>query len=387
METSAGSFRGRLKALSIADILAFLRTLNRRGLLTATAGGASVDLYLRDGRVVHAASTRESDRLSEVLLRWGLIARAQHAEAMRRAASGERLGTALLSSGALTPRGLMEARRRHVRQIALSLFEWDDGEFTFIESEEPPDDGITVDLDILDLVVDGIRSVRDAGLFRRRLPSPEWVFAPIPEEDLRRPVDLEPQETYVLGLVDGRRDVRTITSLSEFPEEESLRVLFLLFAIGYLRMEPSASERWDAPPVESLGPIVRHYNELFGRVHRYFMKQAGPISEHLLDKALREMQGRHPVLLGGARPGGDGTIDCDLVLDNLRGIAAARRREALVDGLNELLYGQLLVLRKTLGAEHERRVLRSFGRLRPPSVPPSTAGWPRAPGSRARGTP
>ena len=35
-------------------------------------------------------------------------------------------------------------------------------------------------------------------------------------------------------------------------------------------------------------------------------------------------------------------------------------REALIQGLNELLYAELLVLRKTLGSDHEGRVLRSF---------------------------
>ena len=102
-------FRGRLKALSCADILDFLRVLNRRGLLSFTIAGAAIGLYLRDGRIVHASSTRASDRLSDLLVRWGLITREQYDLVMRRAAAGEKIGKALVDCGGLAPRDLEEA--------------------------------------------------------------------------------------------------------------------------------------------------------------------------------------------------------------------------------------------------------------------------------------
>jgi len=68
-------FRGRLKALSCADILEFLRVLNRRGLLSFASEGASIGLYLRRDKVVHATSSRAADRLSELFVRGGLITR------------------------------------------------------------------------------------------------------------------------------------------------------------------------------------------------------------------------------------------------------------------------------------------------------------------------
>jgi len=116
-------FRGRLKALSCADVLEFLRVLDRRGLLSFASEGASIGLYLRRGRLVHATSTRDGDRLSELVVQAGLITPAQCEDAMRRAAAGEKIGRALLLAGGLSPRTLMEARRRQVRQIATSLFE------------------------------------------------------------------------------------------------------------------------------------------------------------------------------------------------------------------------------------------------------------------------
>ncbi len=375
MAPSIGSFRGRLKALSIADVLEFLRGLNRQGLLSVTSEGAVIGLYLAGGRVVHATSTRDADRLTELLLRWGRITPEQHEETMRRLAAGERLGKALVAGGGLTPRDLVEARLRQATQIGMSLFEWDSGEFVFTEGDEPHDEGIAVELPIGDLVVQGIRSVRNLRLFRERLPSSDWVFEPIPLPGRKTAMALEPHEEYILHLVDGHRTVGAIAGLSEFPDLETLRVLFLLFLIGYTKMkaQPVSEDLKEDAPGEAVPHIVRRYNGMFGHVYRYLMREVGPISDHLLARSLREMQAAHPVLFSRAALGGDGTLDDALLQENLRGFGEGRQRDALVQGLNEFLYSELLVLRRTLGPEHERRVLRTF-REAPPGGERETEG-------------
>ncbi len=346
------------------EVLGFLRGLNRKGLLACSSQGTEICLHLRDGNVVQAASTRAADRLSELLLRAELVTEAQLDEAMWRAAGGERIGKALVAAGVLAPRGLLEARLKQARQIGLSLFEWTSGQFVFLEGEDPPGEAPPVDLGILDLIVDGIRSVRTPGLFRERMPSPDWILEALPSGERRSVVPLEPQEEYVLQLVDGARTVGAINAISDFPDLETLRVLFLLLSIGYLKMKAlPAHEGADDALEDEVGSILGRYNAMLGQVHQYFLRAVGPISEDLLARALREMQEGHPVLLSGAVLGGDGTVDGDVLRENLRGLPGASRRDELVQGLNELLYSELLILRRTLGVEHEARVLRA---LRPP---------------------
>jgi len=355
------TFRGRLKALSLADILEFLRVLNRKGLLTVTTEGTTINLYLRSGAVVTGDSTRASDRLTELLLRWGRLNREQYEDTMRRAAGGERIGKALIAGGHLTPRDLMEARLRQVKLIALSLFEWESGEFVFVEGEECHDSGLEVHLPITDLIVEGIRSLRAPSLFKRRMPSPDWVLEPIPEVDRKTEVALESHEESVLRLVDGVRSIGEIAEISEFPELETLRVLFLLLSIGYMKAKAQAGpDAEDEAARQEIFGIVEGYNRMFGQVYQYLMREVGPISEHLLLKSLHELEGAYPVLFNHATLGGDGTMDSALLQENLSRLGATPKRELLVQGLNELLYAELLILRKTLGAEHEGRILKAF---------------------------
>jgi hypothetical protein len=354
-------FRGRLKALSCADILDFLRVLNRRGLLSLSCEGAAVGLYLRDGRIVQANSSRDSDRLPELLIRWGLITSEQHDQVMRRAAAGERVATALVDGGALSPRDLMEARRRRVAQIAVSLFEWEEGEFAFAEGEAPADEGVELGLSIDSVLLEGIRSVRNTALFRRRMPFDDWIFEPIPGAEARPGVGLDPHEIHVLRLVDGTRSLGEIGGLSEFGKPEALRTLFLLFILGCLRVKgPIQAESVSPAPSDGLDGLLARYNDMFGLVYQCLMKEVGPISDHLLGRVLRDLEGSHPGLFHRASLGGDGTLDEGLMRRNLQALAGQPQRAALIAGLNELLYGELLVLRKTLGAQHEGRILRAF---------------------------
>jgi hypothetical protein len=365
-------FRGTLRPLSLVDLLEFLRGLNRPGLLSIGAEGTGVGLYLRGGSVVQATSTRDGDRLGARLLRSGRITPDQHDEALRLAAGGERMGRALAAAADLSPRELMEARVRQVRDIALSLFEWTAGEFAFIEGEEFPDPALEVDVPIVDLVVEGIRSLKTAALFALRLPSDDWVPAPIPEAERKTRVRLEPPEELVLRLADGARTVGEIASRAEFPDREARRALFLLLAIGHLRMRPRTDGLEEAPDAGEVEGLVDRYNGMFGRVHAHLMREVGPISADLLSKTLHDIEAAHPRLFGGTALGGDGTVDAAQIRDNLGRVAGRKRRDLLVQGLNELLYAELLVVRRTLGPEHEGRLLKAF---RGAADAPAAGGW------------
>jgi uncharacterized protein DUF4388 len=357
-------FRGRLKALGCADVLEFLRVLNRRGLLTFVSESASIGLYLRAQDVVHATSTRAADRLSELLVRWDLITREQCDLALRRVAAGEKLGRALLEEGGLTLRALLEARRRQAGQISASVFEWEEGEFVFHEGESPPDSETEVELPIRETILEGIRSVRNVALFRRRMPFDDWVFEPLSAEADGAPFALDPHELHVLHLVDGTRSLGQIGALSEFGPDETLRALFLLFVTGRTKMRAGVARDAAEEGVDGLEEILERYNGMFGLVYQYFMKEVGPISEHLLARSVQEMSETHAALFHHTSLGGDGTVNTVVLRENLASLAGGRRRDALIQGLNELLYAELLVLKRTLGPEHEGRVLRALRDIR-----------------------
>ena len=331
MPTVDSPFRGRLRTLSIADILTFLRDLNRKGFLSLSTGGTTIGLYLGGTEIVHATSTREADRLPD-------------------------------ANGAMTPSALIEARLRLVKQIMLPVFQWTDGDFIFQEGEEPPKGEIALSLPILDLVMAGIRSVRTESLLLERLPSRDSLFEPVlPVVSSAPETPLGPREESILGMVDGIRPLGEILDMSDSSDLETRRTLFLLLVIGRVKPRSHPSPEMEATPDAGLiSEIVERFNGMFGRLYQYLTREIGPISEPLLARSLREARGTYPVLFNRSKLGGDGTLDGAVLQENLQGLSDERQRALVVQGLNEFLYSELLVLRRTLGADHERRILMSF---------------------------
>ena len=249
--------------------------------------------------------------------------------------------------------------RRQARATVLGLFEWEQGEFQFREGEEIAVRGMELNLPLLDLIADGIRAVRETRLFSQRMPSPSSVFEAIPPAERKVSLPLEPHERYVLGLIDTSRSVSEIARASEIGEAETLRVIFLLFSVGYLKMRASQAPAREVREAEIL-PLIRRYNEMFGFLHRYLVKEVGPIGEAVMGRYFEEQKKAQPSLLAEGRLGRDGTLDEQTLVRNVGSLGDGKRTEKLVDGLNELLYSELLAVRRTLGTSHEARAVQGL---------------------------
>jgi hypothetical protein len=86
----------------------------------------------------------------------------------------------------------------------------------------------------------------------------------------------------------------------------------------------------------------------------------GPIAENVLEKYLAGLREARKDVFTGIKLQKDGSLDPTLVERNLNKLPEDERRGRLVDGLNELLYAQLLAVKRTLGAEHETAIIKAF---------------------------
>jgi len=357
-----GSFSGRLKALSICDVLEFLRVLNRRGVLVLRDEGREVSVQVRDGQVVGVRSNHSDGNLAGFLFREEQISREQMEAALERERSGERPARILIEAGILAPKGLWEVLRRQAQKIINDLFEWEKGEFRFHEAQEIPGGGMDLGLPILDMVGGGIRSVRNTQLFTERMPSELSVFEATSPRDAGTSLALEPHERYVLKLIDGERSLAEVVRASEIGRAESLRVIFLLFSTGYLKMRAHQAPAAQPRDEETL-PLIRRYNEMFAFLHSYLVKEVGPIGEAILSRYLLDQKKQQPALLGEQNLGRDGTLDERLLQKSLRNLGNGSGSDLLLDGLNELLYSELLAIRRTLGPHHEGRAVQGLREL------------------------
>lgn len=354
-----GGLRGQLTELPLPDILQHLRLSAATGVLSLVSGGARKALYLKNGRVVFASSNLPNDRLGEILIREGKITVDEYEASIRAITKGKRQGKVLVEMGALSPKDLWEGVQSQVREIVFSIFLWEEGQFHFEESSLPDKERITVDLDVLSLILEGVRRIDANGAVQARYPEGMLVLEP---GEPAPGGSLEPYEAHVRELVDGERTVLEISHDSEIGDNETLKVLYALLCSGLVKVKGRKVRALDQDfvPEDSLYSVLGSFNQMYAYIFKYMVREVGPIAENVLEKYLGSLRESRREVFGGLRLQKDGTLDPALVERNLNKLPEDDRRPRLVDALNELLYAELLAVKRTLGAEHEGAIIKAF---------------------------
>jgi len=179
---------------------------------------------------------------------------------------------------------------------------------------------------------------------------------------------MEPFEMHVFGLVNGKRSIQDICQESEIGDSETMKVLYMLVSIGYTRVKgrkmEEGKERREISVEETAG-IIGNYNRMFSYLYRYMLREVGPITEHVLNKYLSELKETTASIFKNVALKKDGTLDSATLQGNLNWIRAESRRDVLLSSLNEFLYSSILAVKRTLGPEHESRVIESLKDVRP----------------------
>jgi len=355
----AGGLKGQVSELPIAEVLQHLRLSHATGILSLISGGARKALYVKEGRVVFASSNLPNDRLGEILIREGKITVEEYDTSIKAISKGKRQGKVLVEMGALRPKDLWEGVQFQVKEIVYTVFQWDEGQFHFEESSLPEKERITVDLDIQDLILAGLRRVDAAGRVQVHYPEGDSVLE---RATSQVPAVLEEYEVHVLKLIDGERSVLDICRESEIGDNETMKTLYALVSTGVSRVKGKKVITLDQDfvPVDTIYSVLDSFNQMYEHIFKYMVREVGPIAENVLEKYLGTLRDGRKDVFGGVKLQKDGTLDVTVIERNLNKFPEEQRRGLLVDGLNELLYAELLAIKRTLGAEHEAAIVKAL---------------------------
>ncbi len=364
MSLGALPLQGDYSQLGLPEILDFLKTTGKTGVLLVRNGTVTKTLHFKNGVVTFATSNVPEERFGDMLLREGRITQAQFDEASRHVTRGKRLGKILVEMKALSPKDLWNEVRRQVQEIAFSILRWDSGSFQFFEGEEKAGENITTAISVPELLLEGLRRIDDPALFERYMPNKDVIFERVLPAQRPQGLHFEEYEKHVFRLVDGSRSVQEVCDLSEIGEFETLKTLYIFFSIGFLHVK-GRKDRFEEErrELKELGDLIRNYNEMFSFLYHYLLREVGPIAENILEKYLGRLKTVQPEVFGRVTIRSNGSLSEERLIENLRALQGDRQA-ILVQSLNEFLYSALLAIRRTLGPDHESRVLETLRHTR-----------------------
>lgn len=243
---------GNLGRFEVPDLLSFLKTGGRTGVLVFERSDRENKVFLREGRPVFATSTSEDLRFGVMLVRLGKV----KAEVLDRAIArqkGERIGQVLLSERILTEDELAAFLKVQVSEVIFDSFGWTEGRFSFYDGVPPPATVVTLDMDLLNLVMEGVRRQDDPARAAAAFPDRDRpVEALVNPERVKVSAVLTDEEWRVFFLVDGRRSVSEICRLMGSPDDQpTLSILNRLRAARFLGLVAPRPAARTAPPPPS----------------------------------------------------------------------------------------------------------------------------------------
>lgn len=235
---------GDLAAFALADIFNLLGMAKKSGVLRLTRGAETRALSWDAGEIVFARSNSVRDSLGNFLVRKGVITTEQNAVSASKIDEITRHGKVLVRMGFITADQLLWAVKQQILEIVYSLFHWQSGYFEFLEGETDSKEKITLSLSTTKIIMEGIHRLDEWGKFRTVFVDDAAPLEPaLPARDVAARPDLTPDDKKVFTLLDGRRSIVDVVTLSRMGEYEAYASLFALHAAGALRVRGAARVR------------------------------------------------------------------------------------------------------------------------------------------------
>jgi hypothetical protein len=228
--------QGKLSVFSLSDLFQMLSFTQKTGTVTLIQGWNSRTITFEDGRVSYVAAGSRLPTVVELLHRMGKVTREQM-EALR--ASGARSESAMIeqlrTAGVITQEDLQTCREQMLEMSIYTLFLWRNCYFTFKAGEIVHEGGVAVEVDSMQVIIEGTRRVDEWIELSPVVPSVYMIF----RWKRDRPAQPPNEELQVaLDLVDGKRDVSAISRRLGFTQFQTARALYELVRDGYIEAVP-----------------------------------------------------------------------------------------------------------------------------------------------------
>lgn len=222
------SISGLLKHYPLADILIDLKRSEKHGILEIGDGPVMKRIYFKNGDIVFATSNKEEDHFVKVILRAGKITTEQyHQIADISKKKGKSQGAILVELGYLKPEDLIWAVKYHVEEIILSLFEREDGKFAFTEGTLFSKKITLLKLSTVNLIYRGIKRIDSFSSIQNAMPPEKAILGCATDPlNLFQDMNLEKKDKVILSLVNGKRSIKEIMSLSPADQFQTLKTLY-----------------------------------------------------------------------------------------------------------------------------------------------------------------
>ena len=354
------SFTGNLKTVAFPDILQLLSSGKKTGILVITKENIQKAICFKDGNIIGAYSKNaEEDFLGNLLLKQGRISKVDLERALYlHKSTGKKLGMVLVDMELFDRKEISKCLKIQVEEIVFNLFSWHGGEFIFQEGKLPQDKDLFVELNTMNMLMEGTRRIDEWVEITKGLPKDnELLKVVLAPESKSGEVTLSLDQFQVLSLINGERTVPDIVMESPVGEFITKRGLFQLLKSGLIEVsgikkEAKAEKFGDDESLWWL--LLKLYTSSFAAIRRQLEKKLGADNEKVNEHLARYSTGVWGYFSAS------GSSDFHTTFNKFKKTVQKIPKDVhvyrLLSGLNHILSEQMSMVYSLLGANVRRQV-------------------------------
>ncbi|MDD8020714.1 MAG: hypothetical protein PHU81_05965 [Acidobacteriota bacterium] len=234
---------------------------------------------------------------------------------------------------------------------------------TFVDENFTPEDIGFTGLSLPAIILKGLKKISRIEAYRPWLPPEEtFLFRQVPAYVSK--LNLSPADVYIWNLLQTPRSFSWLLENSWLGPSETRKIILVLTCLRLLDFNPRESGYIEESQAgwPDLEKSLDLFNEKANLIHRYIAKQLGPVAYNLLEKSYREVQdGLDPIFLNlEIKP--DGSFEPRAMLRISLNDLEPRQKKILLRGFDEILATEILLVKKTLGNQHEENLIKLLSR-------------------------
>lgn len=249
------ALKGNLRDFSITQLLNLINVAQKTGTLIVERPNEKILISFREGKMAYARSGAEDGSLAMVLYRAKKLSPAQLKAIQERArsVSDKELGLLLINASYLSQQDIIVSLQSYFITIINRLFAWAEGFFRFENGLLPPDDRITVRVNLENLIIEGARRQQEHDALKIEIPSLDIAlrFTDRPGTNIRN-VNLSVEEWKIVSYINPKNSLRQIAAATRKSDAEIRKIVYSLLQAGLVELVRPEGQ---APPAPRTPPM------------------------------------------------------------------------------------------------------------------------------------
>ena len=222
---------------------------SQSGTLVLRRNPTEKKIYFDKGSVVFADGNVPQDNFGELLINIGKLSPNELADASKKVSADKPLTKVLVDMGLFSATEIREFLELQVQEIICPLFDWNSGEFEFKNGGAPLDKDLTLRISTPNLVLEGIRRIRNFEIIHKGLRGLESLVCLAPRYETKV-VDLllKPDEAFILSRIESTSSLSEILQVSPLGLELTQKALYAFICTGIIEFVTDSNKSCSPPP-------------------------------------------------------------------------------------------------------------------------------------------